>query len=332
MTAALFSLLVATSPTDWSRPGTYPVSVVNETWMDRTRSREIPARIYRPASDARDCPVIVFSHGLGGNVEAGEAWGRQWASWGFVSVHIQHHGSDTDVIRSGSGPILQRFKTAISPQQLINRATDAKFVYDEIGRRCKSHDPAFAGALSNDIGFSGHSFGAQTTLAVAGQVFPTGASMADPRYRAFEAFSPSAMRLDNLDRQFGAITRPFMSLTGSQDRTNITPTVTPENRTLPFQHMAPGNKYLVWLNTANHMSFSGQTTRRLVRTLLTPALGRDSVPPNDAHIARVVKASTTAFWCAYLEPRTTLGREAAAWLKSSGPTGLLDPSDRWESR
>lgn len=326
-----FALLTSGSAsTDWSRPGHFDVKVINETWTDATRSRDVPVRIYRPTGGASH-PVVVFSHGLGGNVEAGEKWGRQWASWGFISVHIQHHGSDTDAIRVGTGNIVNRFKAAANSTQLMNRARDAAFAYTEIGRRTAAHDPALDGAIANDIGFSGHSFGAQTTLAVAGQHYPGGISLSDKRYRAFEAFSPGDWQRSNADQTYGGITAPFMSLTGSQDKTNINPLVTPENRRIPFEHMAPGNKSLVWLDTATHMSFGGQDTNQRVRAVLASALGSTGTPPDEAHIDKVVRAVSTAFWFAYLSPDSSLGREAKAWL-ASGPKSLLRPKDSWEVR
>ena len=38
--------------------------------------------------------MIVFSHGLGGTRDGYEYLGRHWASYGYVSVHLQHKGSD----------------------------------------------------------------------------------------------------------------------------------------------------------------------------------------------------------------------------------------------
>ena len=46
-------------------------------------------------------PVIVFSHGLGGSRETYAAYGMHWASYGYVVIFPQHHGSDTAVIGHG---------------------------------------------------------------------------------------------------------------------------------------------------------------------------------------------------------------------------------------
>ena len=63
-------------------------------WTDAARGRTVPAKIYYPTDAAGPFPVIVFSHGLGGTREAYEYLARQWAANGYVSVHLQHPGSD----------------------------------------------------------------------------------------------------------------------------------------------------------------------------------------------------------------------------------------------
>jgi dienelactone hydrolase len=217
--------------------------------------------------------------------------------------------------------------------QLIARSQDVKIAASETARRAALGDAVFHGVDPAAIGLAGHSFGAQTTLAAAGQSFPDfGPKLAVPAFRAFIAFSPSAHDTNDLDGQYRSITAPFLSLTGSQDEIALTPEITPENRTLPFSHMYPGDKYLAWLDTASHMSFGGQPTERVRMPRIAEALGEGSVLPNDVHISKVVRAVTTAFWLAYLEPSTQIGRDARIWLGGSGPRALLAPGDRWRSR
>lgn len=63
---------------------------------DAKRSREIPIRVYLPA-DKKAAPVVLFSHGLGGNREGSAFLGKHWASRGYVAVFLQHPGSDDSV-------------------------------------------------------------------------------------------------------------------------------------------------------------------------------------------------------------------------------------------
>jgi predicted dienelactone hydrolase len=215
--------------------------------------------------------------------------------------------------------------------QLVARGQDIAFVVDEIGRRVASGDPALAGVNVDEMGMSGHSFGAQTTLAVAGQRYlGTDQTLKVNKFRAFIAFSPGAQVTTNLDYQFGSIDSPFLSFTGSQDQIPLTPDITPENRELPFENMKRGDKYLCFLDTATHMSFGGQQNART--DFLARLLQMNQSPPDQDHINQVVYTVSTAFWFAYLTPKTADGRAAKAWLKSGGPQSLCNPSDRWQMR
>lgn len=108
-------------------PGPYAVADLTADWRDAKGGRDVPVRIYYPKTGEGPFPVVVFSRGLGGSRDGYRYLGLCWASYGYVSVHVQH------------------------------------------------------------IGVAGHSFGAWTTLAIAGEVFilPGGREMtlADPRVK-----------------------------------------------------------------------------------------------------------------------------------------------------
>ena len=72
-------------------------------WLDPARQRQVPARIYLPAAELGPCPVIVFSHGLGGSRLGYSYLGRHWASHGYATVHVQHRGSDSAVWAGRTG-------------------------------------------------------------------------------------------------------------------------------------------------------------------------------------------------------------------------------------
>src|SRR5581483_4684895 len=74
-----------------------PVEAVRYDWVDAKRHRDVPVKIYYPKTGDGPFPVIVFSHGLGGSREGYEYLGNYWASHGYVSVHLQHLGSDDSV-------------------------------------------------------------------------------------------------------------------------------------------------------------------------------------------------------------------------------------------
>lgn len=51
----------------WGRPGPRQVAVARYTWEDTKRQREVPVKIYYPASGPGPFPVVLVSHGLGGS-------------------------------------------------------------------------------------------------------------------------------------------------------------------------------------------------------------------------------------------------------------------------
>src|SRR5439155_2681472 len=100
-------------------------------WHDTTRDRDVPAKIYFSTEGAGPFPVIVFSHGLGGTREAYEYLARQWAANGYVSVHLQHPGSDDSAWRGQEQPI-QSMKSAASFKNAIERPKDVSFAVDQL--------------------------------------------------------------------------------------------------------------------------------------------------------------------------------------------------------
>ena len=87
------------------KPGLYAVETARYDWQDEARQREIPVKLYFPKTGDGPFPVIIFSHGLGGSRDNYEYLGRHWASHGYVSVHLQHKGSDAAVWKDQANPM-----------------------------------------------------------------------------------------------------------------------------------------------------------------------------------------------------------------------------------
>ncbi|MEY2897611.1 MAG: hypothetical protein RL669_1880 [Pseudomonadota bacterium] len=312
--ALAFGIARGAAPTDTRAP--YAVGLIDAVWTDNSRQRSLPLRLRLPEAPGRR-PVVIFSHGLGGSVDGGRAWGEHWARQGFVVIHLQHPGSDQGTWHGAERPA-ESLRAAANPEQYIARVADVKFVLDELARRQSAGEP-WAQALDlSRVGMSGHSFGALTTQALAGQrleVPPAwhakAASLAEPRLRAFMAFSPSA-RSPAAARQFLTIERPFFSITGSADGM-VGPGlgVPPALRQVPFEGMPGPDQYLLVLDQADHMVFNGAPAGRGTRDA-----GRDG-----RHI-ELVAALSTAFWRAYLMDdagaRAWLERHAAAEVGAAG--------------
>lgn len=289
-----------------------PITLCEGVWLDATRSRSVPVRIRMPAGREK-VGVILFSHGLGGSLDAGAIWAHAWAEGGFAVVNIQHPGTDSAIFGKPG------FKSALNGEQLAARARDVHFVIGEFGRRVLEGPCDLQRIDQSRIGVAGHSFGAQTVQAIAGQSFPVKIEppLSDPRVRAAVALSPSPPLTGSPESAFATIRIPFLSITGTADAVPFVIPITALQRQQPFRLMPAGEKYLLVMKDATHEMFAGQ----LFRT----ALNGEPTP----HIRNTVIAATLAFWYATL----SRDKQALQWLQS--PTGLragLPAGDFFESK
>ncbi len=282
----------AGSGTD-SRPARYSVSVVDFTWFDSARGRSIPLRVYYPDSDSERFPVIVFSTGLGRSKDDCPYLGRHWASCGYVAVHVQHKGSDSSV-EHGLRPRKELQQAFYDPKNIRNRPMDLIFVIDQL-ERLHEEGSALGNRLDLDrIGVSGHDFGAQTAMALAGEVLPGQIAFAEPRVKAVVAMSaPVPLGEVPLPLAYGDISRPCMHITGTADNSIVATTTAPQRR-LPFDYTAGPDQYLLTFYGADHLMYSGGT--------------------RDAVFQRQIAECSTAFWDAYLKNDA----RAKTWLADKG--------------
>ena len=307
-----------------SNAGAYVVAASEASWRDNVRNRDVPVRIYTPVaadapSDAR-FPVILFSHGLGGNRAGGKLWAEHWASHGYVVVAMQHIGSDESLWKDRAMKEREAgLKSGMTLRNLGFRVGDVRFAIDEVIRRAAAGEAAFVRADTTHIGMSGHSFGAQTTLAVSGQKSPSlaGQSGLDTRIATAIAFSPNARNKNNLSRQFGDIRVPFLSITGTEDGSILGDGTRYQDRMMPYEHMHAGGKYLLVFDRGDHMVFGGHSLE-----------GRRPETARDREIQAGVKRATLAFWNA------TLKQDASArkWLSASGLVATLGGNDQFASK
>ena len=274
---------------DYAEPGRFKVEVQRLDWHDAKRNRDVPATIYLPqvGTNHGPFPVIIFSHGLGGTRDGYKYLGRHWASHGFVSVHLQHRGSDDTVWKGQANPRSAMTSAAANPQNIMNRPRDVSFAIDELTRLEKS-DAAWRGRLDlSRIGVAGHSFGAYTTLAVAGQAGKL-FSARDSRIKAAIPISAPAAKAANFD----TITIPLLHITGTKDGSPIGNS-SPADRRVPFDRIQNAPEFLITFEGADHMVFGGRRSQ-----------------PGDTSTLKLVQASTTAFW----EMTLRNDARAKAWM------------------
>ena len=301
--------------------GKHQIEVISEVVItDQTRNRKIPLKIYLPA-EGGPYPVILYSHGLGGSKDGKRYLGKFWASHGYVGIFMTHFGSDRSVMsrdKSREENMAALRQATRNPKTLIDRPRDVTSVLNQISE-IERMAPELKGKLdANRIGLSGHSFGANTTLISAGgwadftkRRFQK--DFSDPRPIAFLAMSPQGGRPNqNPKSLFGKITRPMMTMTGSNDTSPIRPGETGKSRLKPYLNMPAGDKYSLWMEGAYHWTFGDGRANR------TP----------DPKLHLYIKISSLAFWDAYLK-----GSESAKqFLKSRAIDKMSEGQARLDFR
>ncbi|WP_165793826.1 alpha/beta hydrolase family protein [Hyphococcus luteus] len=305
---------------DYSAPGPYRALVRYDVWTDEERGRDIKVKLYAPETD-EPAPVVIFSHGLGGSVEAAPYFGKQLSSHGFLVIYIQHPGSDAEVWRGkrGRAAILAALRKATKkPATTINRYNDVPFVIDEIEARTVSGD---LNADVSRIGIAGHSFGAHTVLALLGRRYQGIGEVGDfkePRLRAGMALSPPSpgprVKPDDYDFVYGAIDRPILHVTGTEDANPLDESDAPINRTIPFAEIDGAPQYLLVFDGADHAVFGGASGPR-AKAWYPDIRTRTAV-------------AATAFFDAYLKH----DEEARAWLDGPSAKEAFAEGARFERR
>jgi predicted dienelactone hydrolase len=285
------------------------------TIHDDARSRDIPIRVYLPATSG-PAPVVLFSHGLGGSRQGSPYLGEHWARRGYVVVYLQHLGSDDRVWKDlPPAKRLAAMQKAAGLNNFLLRSKDVPVTLDQLDRWNVTEGHGLAGRLDlKNIGMSGHSFGAVTTQAASGQTYPLGGKFTDQRIKAAVAMSPSAPRQGDPKQSFASVSIPWMLLTGTNDKAVIGD-ADPQSRLAVFPALPPGDKYELVLDKAEHSAFSDR------------ALPGDMQPRNPNH-HRAILALTTAFWDAYLRRDV----DAKAWLNGEEPRKVLEANDRWQHK
>jgi len=295
-------------------------AVAYQDWQDRERQRDLPVKIYFPQSGTAPYPVVIFSHGLGGSREAAVYLGDYWSKHGYFCVFVQHAGSDEGVWRpvvaQGREGIMQRMKAAANGQNLVDRVRDIKFVLDQLEER-NQKDPAFKDRLDlSKVAVAGHSFGAGTALAVAGQNFGLAGKNVlskDDRIKAAIYLCPPVTGKLPPVQAYGSIAIPGLLLTGTEDNSPIRDTKA-EDRRIPFDGMQSPHQYLVNFIGADHATFGGRSFR-------APKDG-------DEKYHEMIEEVTTKFLDASLKGDTS----AWKWLDAGGINSYLASAAKFERK
>jgi predicted dienelactone hydrolase len=323
MRIRFFLLLVALSlrvfaagdATEYKPPApSAKVAILRETWHDAERDRDVPVKIYYPEKTVAtgtpaSAPVIVFSHGLGANCESYGYLGQHWAGCGYVSVHLQHPGSDDAIWHGGQEAV----RKALGPENALNRVRDVRFGIDRVlALNADAKSPLYRRIDPEQIGVSGHSYGGWTTLAATGaQLRVVNDTLADPRIKAAVAMSP--MGPSQVSGALAGIKVPVFEITGTRDDSPIGNSPASERRKV-FDNLKSPGSLLVIFKDATHMTFV--------------QLGLFGQSALDAKFKPLICDASTAFWDAHLR-----GNAAARdWLERGGFAKVLGGDGTFEIR
>lgn len=142
---------------------TQNVEQISFDWLDKSRGRQMPALLFKPARQQKANALVVFSHGLGGSKERYAYLGQYWASHGYASLHVQHDGSDSKVWRGSRLMLPFRLMDAADSTEAMARVQDVKFALDQL--LASEHAADFD---NQNIVMAGHSYGANTSMLLSG--------------------------------------------------------------------------------------------------------------------------------------------------------------------
>ena len=284
---------------------------------DSTASgRKVPIKVHLPTTGG-PFPVVIVSHGAGGDWDTHYAQSQHLASNGYVVLCLEHVGSNRDRLTQ-SFRLMQNLDAMIHDStEVLARPKDVSFALDRAEEWNRTNEKLRKKLDLQRTGMMGHSFGAFTTMVVGGmkpalewltpRVEPgsgLGPDLRDPRVKCGVALSPQGVGEPFFIREsFGSLKMPLLGVSGTEDKQQNG--LTAANRREAFALWPQGPNEFIWLANARHLDFTDSTG---VDRRVTPSPTREDVQP-------LVRAATLMFFNAHLNA----DREAPKQLT---PTGL----------
>jgi predicted dienelactone hydrolase len=282
-----------------SKPARFRVFRRGKTNSETSLGREVPIKIHMPTSGG-PYPVVIISHGAGGNWDTHYAQANHLASHGYAVFCLEHVGSNTERMKS-TIRILHNLKEMIhDSNEVLGRPKDVSFAINQAAK-WNSENEKLRGRLDlNHVGVMGHSFGAFTTMVVTGmrpalnwiepKIAPgsgLGPNLLDERVKCGIALSPQAPGEPFfLKESYSSLRVPLMGISGTKDKQqNGEP---PQARYESFKlwpEMQKSNLF-IWLGNASHLDFTDSTGGDVH--------GRESSARAD--VQRVVRPATLIFF------------------------------------
>ena len=272
--------------------------------------RKVPIKVHAPATGG-PFPVVVVSHGAGGDWDTHHAQAQHLASHGYVVLCLEHVGSNRERLTQGLRPMKNLDAMIRDANEVLARPQDMGFAINRAEEWNRTHDRLRGKMDLRQIGALGHSFGAFTTMVVCGMrpaldwLTPRqepgkglGPDQSDARVKCGVALSPQGVGEPFFIRDsFASLRVPLLGISGSQDRQqNGLPA---ENRRDAFALWPQGPHKFVWVDNAKHLDFTDSTGAS--REAMSSSTRADVQP--------VTRAATLLFFNAHLK-----GNDGAAKL------------------
>ena len=291
--------------------GPHTVGVVRTLGLTKKgRPEPLEVRVTYPKLAGDDAgepfPVIVFSHGALGSKDGYRPLAEHWASHGYVCVQPTHGDSLSKLTlreKLKIGSLKEHLAKVTSVEHWRTRPEDVRLVLDSLDKIESKVDGLKGRIDKKRIGVAGHSFGAHTSMLIAGMrlkhpVTKKRVGFSDERPKAFVWISPQGTGKVNDAESWKLIKRPVLVITGTKD-------TSPRNgkghkwRREAYDHMPRGAKKFLLIKDAHH-GFGG-----IVGRVRFPGSG-----PNREDHVDLVRAASLAMWDAHLKKDA----KAAAFL------------------
>ncbi len=233
----------------------------NEPWALSLGAETLQMALLAPA-DGTAHPLVIYLPGLGEPVTAGHLWREAWARAGQVVLSLQ----PASLAEALKRPELRAFEAnaiahgAFAESALMDRSRQVALALAAVRQRASAGDPILSRVDFDRISLIGFDLGAQTVIALAGELGTGKVPLAEPiaGLRSAIALSPFVnIARGGLAERFTAIKLPVLEITGTDDNDAFGLVHGASARRALWQGLPPGDKYLLLTNGGNHALLSG---------------------------------------------------------------------------